>query len=78
MKAIETTGTIDKKGGLLLDSPLRIKEKKVKMIILMPEENELEEEKLWLTSISNNPAFDFLKDKEEDIYSIADGKPLND
>jgi len=78
MKAIETTGTIDKKGGLLLDIPLRIKEKKVKIIILMPEENELEEEKLWLTSISNNPAFDFLKDKEEDIYSIADGKPLND
>jgi hypothetical protein len=24
------------------------------------------------------PAFDFLKDPEEDIYSINDGKPFND
>ena len=78
MKAIETTGKIDNKGFLQLDKPLRLQEKKVKIIILMPEENEIEDEKLWLTSISNNPAFAFLKDKEENIYSIADGKPFND
>ena len=78
MKAIETTGKIDKKGFLRLDKPLRLKEKKVKIIILMPEENEIEDEKLWLATISNNPAFDFLKDKKENIYSIADGKPFND
>lgn len=78
MKAIETTGKIDKNGLLRLDKPLRLREKNVKIIILMPEENEIEDEKLWLNSISNNPAFAFLNDKEEDIYSLADGKPLND
>jgi hypothetical protein len=78
MKAIETTGEIDKRGFLHLDNPLQTQKKKVRVIILMQEEYELDNEKLWLTSISNNPAFDFLKDKEEDIYSLKDGEPFND
>ena len=77
MKAIETTGIIDKRGLLRLDNPLQTREKKVRVIILMQEENELDNEKLWLTFISNNPAFDFLKD-EEDIYSLKDGESFND
>lgn len=40
--------------------------------------SEQEEEKLWMDSISKNPAFDFLKDCEEDIYSQKDGEPLDD
>ena len=78
MRAIETTGKIDKKGFLFIDNPLRTREKKVRIIILLPEDDESDNEKLWLTSISNNPAFDFLKDKEEDIYSLKDGAPFND
>jgi len=31
----------------------------------------------WLEAISRNPAFDFLKDPAEDIYSLKDGKPLD-
>jgi predicted DNA-binding antitoxin AbrB/MazE fold protein len=31
----------------------------------------------WLRSASNNPAFDFLKEPEEDIYTLADGRPFN-
>ena len=77
MKAIEASGRIYKEGFLRLDNPLRTREKKVKVIILMQEENELENEKLWLSYISNNPAFNFLEDEEE-IYSLKDGKPLND
>ena len=48
------------------------------MIILYPEEEVLTEEQLWLQAVSRNPAFAFLKDKEEDIYSLSDGKPLHD
>ncbi|MEA3494937.1 MAG: hypothetical protein U9R42_02765 [Bacteroidota bacterium] len=73
MKAIETTGIIDRSGVLRLDNLLETKEKKVKVIILLQEENELDNEKLWLSSISNNPAFDFLKDREENIYSLKGG-----
>ena len=36
-----------------------------------------DDEALWLKSISKNPAFEFLMDKDEDIYSIHDGEPLN-
>ncbi len=76
MKAIETTSVTDKKGYLKLNMPLQLKEKKVKVIILMDESDE-DEEALWLKAISSNPSFAFLKDKEEDIYKITDGKPFN-
>ncbi len=35
------------------------------------------EDKEWLKASCDNPAFDFLKDKEEDIYSINDEKKFN-
>ncbi|MUG97294.1 prevent-host-death protein [Scytonema sp. UIC 10036] len=38
---------------------------------------ELEEYEL-LTVAMKNSAFDFLKDQEEDIYTLADGKPFHD
>lgn len=40
MKAIETTGKVNHEGGLVLDQPLDIKEKNVRVIILVAEENE--------------------------------------
>jgi len=36
------------------------------------------DETLWLKAAATNPAFDFLNDPEEDIYTLADGKPLQD
>ena len=38
----------------------------------MPELNETE----WLKASLSNPAFEYLRDPEEDIYSISDGKPF--
>lgn len=35
-------------------------------------------EQEWLKAASSNPVFDFLKDPEEDIYTLSDGKPFND
>ena len=79
MRAIEVTGEIDKKGILHLDSPLIIREKKVKVIILMSEEeDEATEEKIWLSAMKHNPAFDFLHDEQENIYSLKDGKRFHD
>jgi len=31
-----------------------------------------------INSISSNPAFNFLKDSNENIYSLTDGEPFND
>jgi PHD/YefM family antitoxin component YafN of YafNO toxin-antitoxin module len=37
-----------------------------------------QEEYKWLKSVVINPAFDFLKEPEEDIYTLADGEPFHD
>ena len=79
MKAIEINTRTDKSGNLRLVYPLNKKDSVVRVIILLEEQNEeLEEEKRWLYSIQNNPAFDFLNDPDEDIYSQTDGEPIND
>lgn len=77
-KAIETTATIDAQRQLILDEPLPVAgPKKVRVIILLQEESEIDE-KEWLRAASANPAFDFLKENKEDIYTLADGKPFHD
>ena len=41
---------------------------------LLTDLNEIE----WLQAAAANPAFDFLKDSEEDIYTFSDGRPFDD
>ena len=77
MKAIETTATVTDGNQLLLDSPLPRRGKgKVRLIILLPDEDDINESE-WLGAASANPVFDFLKDPQEDNYTDADGKPFN-
>ena len=78
MQAVEAVGHIDSNGSLQINTPLPLKEGDVKVIIMYAENEETNEEQLWMRAISNNPAFDFLNDPEEDIYSLNDGKPLHD
>ena len=74
-RAIETTGTVDSEHRLVLDEPLPIAgPSRVKVIILLPEESDLDD-KLWLEAARSNPAFEFLTAPAEDIYTAADGKP---
>jgi len=49
---------------------------KVRVIVLFPEEEFSEKE--WMRTITHNPAFDFLKDPTEDLYTLEDGIPLTD
>jgi len=51
---------------------------KVKVIILLSEENEEVGEKFWLESMTDNPAFKFLHDEQENIYKLTNGQPFND
>ncbi len=79
MKAIEISTKTDKQGHLKINYPLNKKERNVRIIILVDETNDdKDEEKLWLNSITSNPAFDFLKDQTEDIYSLTDGSSISD
>lgn len=78
LKAIEVGGTIDEQRQLQLDEPLPIVgPSRVRVIILIPDETDIDE-KEWLQAAATNPAFDFLKEPEEDIYTLADGKPFHD
>jgi len=74
-RAIETTGTVDAQRRLVLDEELPVAgPTRVRVIILWPEEADIDEMQ-WLRAAAANPAFDFLKDPEEDIYTLADGRP---
>lgn len=78
IRAIETTATFKGKNQLVLDTPVAHGSKgKVRLIILFPDDDDIEERE-WLYAASSNPAFDFLNDPEEDIYTDTDGKPFND
>jgi hypothetical protein len=78
MTAIELTGTVDEQRQLRLDDLLPIPgPKRVRVIVLYSPVDEWDE-KEWLHAAARNPAFDFLKDAEEDIYSLADGRPFHD
>ena len=77
-KAIETTGTIDAQRQLVLDKPLPVVgPTRVRVIILLPEEADIDEME-WLRAAAANPAFDFLKEPEEDIYTLANGRSFYD
>ena len=75
MKVIEFFSRTDKNGHLKINYPLDKPDSKVRILLLI--EDEKDEESKWLTSISNNPAFDFLAE-EENIYSSNDGVLFED
>lgn len=81
LTAIEVTGSIDEQHQLRLDHQLPIAgPKRVRVIVLYPlsdEPDELDETE-WLRAAATNPAFQFLHEVSEDIYSLTDGKPLHD
>ena len=78
MNAIEVTGRIDEQRQLRLDEPLPVgRPSRVRVIILLPEADDLEE-RTWIKGAATSPAFDFLKDAAEDIYTAADGKPFHE
>ena len=53
--------------------------RRVRAVVLIPEE-EYEEmsESEWLCAAATNPAFEFLKEPEEGIYTLADRRPFDD
>ncbi len=81
MKAVEINTITDKEGVLNLQFSLKEKQRKVRVIILIDEANDEDletDDNQLVYSINSNTAFDFLKEPEEDIYTINDGEPLND
>ncbi len=78
LTAIEATGMVDEHSQLQLDGSLPISGPvRVRVIVLYPHHDEWDE-KEWLRAAALNPAFTYLRDPAEDIYSLADGEPFRD
>lgn len=78
LTAIETTGTIEQNGRIVINETFSVNAPtSVRVIVLFPESEDLNESK-WLRAASKNEAFDFLNDPDEDIYSLRDGKALDE
>jgi hypothetical protein len=77
MRAIETIGTLDAQGHIQLDTPQpQAKPSRVRIIMLLDDDDDLGPAQ-WESAISTNPSFAFLNDPEEDIYTLADGRPVS-
>ncbi|MCL6494362.1 MAG: hypothetical protein K6T54_06215 [Ignavibacterium sp.] len=76
-KVLEVKGIIDEKRKLLINDPLPIKGPKNVKVLIILEDDDFDDEILY-KNLSKNPAFSFLKESEEDIYSINDGKAFED
>jgi hypothetical protein len=78
MTAVEMTGTVDENSQLKLDGSLPFSgPKRVRVIVLSLIDDEIDEIS-WLQAASRNPAFAFLDDPAEDIYTLMDGEPFRD
>ncbi|MFH0765745.1 MAG: hypothetical protein V2A61_04925 [Calditrichota bacterium] len=72
-QALESTGVV-KRRTITLDEELPIEDdRRVRVILLL--DHERDEEQEWLKALASNPAFNFLNDPREDIYTLEDGKP---
>ena len=80
MRAIEATGRIDEQRRLQLDGQLPVERAGPVRIILIPDGDDADEvdERAWLPTAASNPAFDFLGEPDEDIYTLDDGRPFDD
>lgn len=77
MQAIEIDAEIDYNGLLKIKKPLSFKNRNVRLIVLISDEDDnLGDDHVWLKSLANNPVFAFLHDEAEDIYTLADGEPF--
>ncbi len=78
MRAIEIDTITDKLGHLKIDYPINKIEKKVRVIILVDDTVDYEDEETrWMSGISSNPAFDFLNEPSENIYTLKDGESFS-
>lgn len=74
MKAIEVIGQVDEKHRLQAEVPETIPPGPVRIIVLLPEEDEAGA--AWMQGIAREWAAE-LSDPREDIYTLEDGTPVD-
>ena len=80
LRSIEVT--IEKDGSVRLPKKVKLSGPRRAILTILDESWPIEEnaddwnEMEWLKASMSNPAFDYLRDPEEDIYTIRDCKPF--
>jgi len=78
MRAVEVTRIPDEQGVLHLDQPITVvRPGWVRVLLFIADDVDIDEQE-WLRAAARNPAFDFLNDPAEDIYTRDDGRPFRD
>jgi len=62
---------------VVLDEPYDLPPNASLLVTLLPGGADPESEEAWLRSVATCEAFAFLADPAEDIYTAADGEPLD-
>ncbi len=73
MKAFEITAQVDQNRLLQIEVPESISPGKVRLIVLVPEEDDAGE--AWMNGISREWRTE-LSNADEDIYTLEDGDPI--
>lgn len=77
MKTIEIKTQTDNSGNLKIEVPLHLRNKKVRIFIFPNDDDDFfQDEKMWLQANAGNPAFDFLNEPEENVYTLNDGEAV--
>lgn len=76
MKAFEFVADVDQQHHLQLNLPSSVGPGKVRVIVLAPDAEGDEIEAAWMQGVAREWA-DELADTREDIYTLADGEPVN-
>lgn len=78
MTAVEVMGTVDENRQLHLDEDLPFAGPvRVRVLVLSPLDDE-SAESAWLYAAARSPAFAYLNDSAEDVYTAEDGEPFVD
>lgn len=75
LRAIETQGRVVDARHIETDVDLPVGRQVRVVVLLAPAEEDVSESD-WLAAAVRNPAFAFLADEREDIYSGEDGEPF--
>ena len=75
MRAIDTHGRVVAPRHIETDADLPVG-RQVRVLVLLSATDDDFDEGKWLEAAARNPAFAFLADPAEDVYSLEDGEPF--
>jgi hypothetical protein len=75
VRAIDTRGRVVDARHIETDADLPVG-RQVRVVVLLSPADDAIPEGEWLAAAARNPAFGFLADAAEDIYSLEDGEPF--